>query len=419
MPLDAASARFTLPAGRGASATQCPGEWSRTIDQNPQCSFARGPTGAGAEGSFTSEFGAVSMPSFESLSATLAPRHWSLHSPPMSQRNWPADGAVASFFGPAARALLNDTGAARLKTACYQSMLAQALEIKTRVAIIRSSNSWGALTWQLNEVYPTGSWGSLEYGALSQAKRGQVTGGRWRLLHYLLRREVWVDTFAACGADGHCFVRSDSLEAQDCSVTIRVLDFATGNRTTVLARPAAHLGVGAGQVERFCAGAGVGAGGGATACTPLKDVLAAAGHGGCWAGGKVGCALELSADPGSTTMQLLDTPQQQALPAATVTFAIDPTAAATGNGKADKAGGDQRPLSPVAKVTLRATATALFVMLTTTAQGRFSDNGVTLLAGEDRVIEFLQFGGGGAAETVAELRKTLRVEHLAQAQAQA
>jgi hypothetical protein len=42
-----------------------------------------------------------------------------------------------------------------------------------RVEIFRSSNSWGALVWQLNDIYPSGSWGSLEYGAVGA--RGQVS----------------------------------------------------------------------------------------------------------------------------------------------------------------------------------------------------------------------------------------------------
>ena len=92
------------------------------------------------------------MPSFESLSASLSPAHYSLHSPPMAERNWPADGAVASYFGAAARLALNETGVRPLQRACYQSQLAQALRIKTHVELLRSSNSWGALIWQLNDV---------------------------------------------------------------------------------------------------------------------------------------------------------------------------------------------------------------------------------------------------------------------------
>lgn len=408
--LNSLSAEYTLPAGRAASLAQCPGSWNRTIDHVPQCRFARGDVGASYKGSFTSEFGAVAMPSFESLSATLVPKHWSLHSPPMSQRNWPADGAVASYFGLKARGKLNQTGAGSLKTACYQSMLAQALEIKSRVELIRSSNSFGALTWQLNEVFPTGSWGSLEYGAVSYP--GQVVGGRWRLLHYFLRREIWVDTLATCGVDGYCFVRSDSLEAQNCSVQVGVLNFAKGSRTVVMTKSGVSLGVGAGQLERFCFGTG---GSVRHGCTPLQNILTAAGHGACWntTTGRVGCALEVStrvigSGRSYENMLLLETPQHLALPAASVSLEIAAAPAAP----AAQAVGNHPGRVIVANITLKSTATALFVTLTTRAYGRFSDNGFTLVRGEERKIQFVQIGSGSIAKTVATLRSTIRVEHL-------
>ena len=48
----------------------------------------------------------------------------------------------------------------------------------------RSQNHFGLLVWQLNEIWPTGGWGSLEYGS---RRAGQVIGGRWKPLHYLYR----------------------------------------------------------------------------------------------------------------------------------------------------------------------------------------------------------------------------------------
>lgn len=119
---------------------KCP-SWNRSID-GASCRLARGLVGPSHPGSFTSEFGAVAMPSFESLSASLSADHYSLHSPPMAERNWPADGAVHEYFGLAARLALNLTGAVPLQRACYQSQLAQALRIKTVVELLRSSNSW-------------------------------------------------------------------------------------------------------------------------------------------------------------------------------------------------------------------------------------------------------------------------------------
>lgn len=49
---------------------------------------AIGPTAAGV---YASEFGCVAMSSFESMSVYLAEDHWTLHTPVMSQRNYPCD----------------------------------------------------------------------------------------------------------------------------------------------------------------------------------------------------------------------------------------------------------------------------------------------------------------------------------------
>lgn len=54
------------------------------------------PTGVEQAGHFASEFGCVAMSSFESMSATLAKEHWSLHSEPMIQRNYPCDNIIDS-----------------------------------------------------------------------------------------------------------------------------------------------------------------------------------------------------------------------------------------------------------------------------------------------------------------------------------
>ena len=51
----------------------------------------------------------------------------------------------------------------------------------------RAQNQFGALVWQLNEIWPTGGWGSVEYGS---AVEGQVLGGRWKPLQYLYRQGV-------------------------------------------------------------------------------------------------------------------------------------------------------------------------------------------------------------------------------------
>eukprot|EP01047_Picozoa_sp_COSAG01_P040744 COSAG01_NODE_3448_length_6086_cov_4.407049_7_plen_61_part_00 len=41
-----------------------------------------------------------------------------------------------------------------------------------------------------NELWPTSGWGSIEYGS---PVAGQVLGGRWKPLHYEMRRSTFAD----------------------------------------------------------------------------------------------------------------------------------------------------------------------------------------------------------------------------------
>ena len=93
--------------------------------------------------------------------------------------------------------------------------------------------------WQLAEIWPTGGWGSLEYGTPSQP--GQVLGGRWKPLHYFMRKSAYADVTAACGdamlqmgdagssAEGPtmCYVKNDSPRNFAGSVTVQLVHYAT------------------------------------------------------------------------------------------------------------------------------------------------------------------------------------------------
>ena len=68
-------------------------------------------------------------------------------------------------------------GEGPLKKQTYLCMLGQAIQRKTDIESWRSGNVWGTLLWQLNEIWPTGGWGSLEYGTPGHSA-GQVIGGR-------------------------------------------------------------------------------------------------------------------------------------------------------------------------------------------------------------------------------------------------
>ena len=55
-----------------------------------------------------------------------------------------------------------------------QCMLGQALLVKGSMELHRATNQFGTMIWQLGEIWPTGGWGSLEYGNPNMP--GQVCG---------------------------------------------------------------------------------------------------------------------------------------------------------------------------------------------------------------------------------------------------
>lgn len=142
---------------------------------------------------FKSEFGQVSLPAWETLAPALngSLGDWGVFSDIMVHRKHAgADLAkpLASVFGVDAAALANTTEAA-FKRVIYLTQLAQVLCVKTVVEELRrGDHTFGALLWQLNDVWQASSWGSLDYG------------GRWRALHHVFQAvfaptvvSVWVD----------------------------------------------------------------------------------------------------------------------------------------------------------------------------------------------------------------------------------
>ena len=132
------------------------------------------PTGLAFKNAYTSEFGSVGYSSFESMTGTLSPAHWSLHggAPPancssgwwlahctptnvMAQRNYPCDSIVVSYWG-GKQSDLDAVGEAAFQQQLFYCMMGQALVLKVLIEQHRASNSFGLQIWQLNEIWPTG-----------------------------------------------------------------------------------------------------------------------------------------------------------------------------------------------------------------------------------------------------------------------
>lgn len=71
---------------------------------------------------------------------------------------YPCDNFITAYFGnnAAVIASLNETGEAAFKRQLYQCTLGQALYLKSDIEQRRSDNQFGCVTWQLNEIWPTG-----------------------------------------------------------------------------------------------------------------------------------------------------------------------------------------------------------------------------------------------------------------------
>ena len=130
-------------------------------------------TGIAQSNVFASEFGCVVMSSFESMSPTIDPIHWSLHggAPPdnctggfnkvcignnvMAQRNYPCDSVIDAYFDTSGT-YYSDVGELPFKRGLYHCMLGQAIEMKSNIETRKSLNEIGHILWQLNEIWPTG-----------------------------------------------------------------------------------------------------------------------------------------------------------------------------------------------------------------------------------------------------------------------
>jgi len=215
-----------------------------------------------------------------------------------------------------------------------------------------------------------------------------VQGGRWKPLQYFLRRFLYRDHHVAASSDARVMARSDNaFSPTNASLSVSYMHLATGKVVAGLKFPAA-LAQGAAATAWSCAD-GVS---GTWNCTSWAKVLPTVG---CAADGS-DCVLLLALtenDSGAVlaeNFELLAPVWRLALPPAVVTAQV-------GSQQADGS----------VPITLTASATAMFVHLTTLAQGRFSDNSLILAPGVS-TVSFIPWGPLDAAL----LSSSLRVDHV-------
>ncbi|AWB28121.1 beta-mannosidase [Halococcoides cellulosivorans] len=182
---------------------------------------------------FVSEFGYQSFPSVETLLTVLDEGDCNPTAPLMEhhQRN----------PGGNERILTRLASQFRMPTAfeafVYLSQLQQGLAMKTAIEHWRrcKPTTWGALYWQLNDLWPVASWASIEYD------------GQWKAQQYMARRQFApvLVSFAPTHADEDendeaggagagaitaqtLWITSDRPDPIAGTVTLEILDIQTG-----------------------------------------------------------------------------------------------------------------------------------------------------------------------------------------------
>eukprot|EP01052_Picozoa_sp_SAG31_P011931 SAG31_NODE_687_length_12813_cov_2.597216_13_plen_248_part_00 len=231
-------------------------------------------------------------------------------------------------------------------------------------------------------------------------------GGRWKVLHYVLRQTAFADILAACSVDGVCYIKNDSPgKPWVGNVTISTMQLASGD-VDLISTQYFSLQAGAGVLQAFCA-SGDGDGN-KRSCQSLRDLLPQ-----CYNASSSMATCVLVVDVVSSgeivthNVVALAPPKMMVVPrnvsvSATVTTIPHEDNASSGG----------------VEVSLLARGgTALYVVATTTLAGRFSDNAITLAPNISATIQFLPFGELAekpTAEVAAKLTSNLRVEHMGQ-----
>lgn len=287
--------------------------------------------------------------------------------------------------------------------------------MKSDIEVRRSRNEHGTLTWQLGEIWPTGGWGSLEYGTVGWLD-GQVLGGRWKPLHHMLEQHLYRDVVAVCGADALCFVKnSNPLQPVFGKLHAVLFDIHTQKEIEI---SSSVIAVGAGPAaHRFC----LGDPSAQHDCPPYTAILAK--HQRTSVSSLVILRLGVTSSQDVTVSEenvvFIVPPANMTIPASTVAHNVSqPHPCSLLPGDVCSTVICLPPLrhdllctrSHALQVLLYvSSAPAMFVSLVTKEQGRFLRNNMLLTTGE-HVVEFLHLGEPQGAL----LQETIRVEHLYQ-----
>ena len=171
----------------------------------------------------------------------------------------------------------------------------------------------------------------------------KVMGGRWKPLHYFYKSSVLTDVTVACGGGGLCYIKNDSPFPFSGTMAIDAVTFSTGT-TTTLYNATIDMATGAGISQFFSIDL--------SNFNAQQQVLVAQ-------------AFNTSGERVCNNVIPLLPPMNLSVAMAEVTATVSDTINADGTVDID----------------VKTDKVALYVVLTTAAQGRFSDNAFLLKPG--------------------------------------
>jgi len=221
----------------------------------------------------------------------------------------------------------------------YLSQIQQGLAIKTAVEYWRSlkPHCMGTIYWQLNDTWPVASWSSLDYG------------GRWKAMHYLVRRFFQPVAVAAIPSEDGREIRfslvNDTTAAVEVDIAVSLITLSGERRPLTSARAACtpDAAITALTVD--------------TASIPADCLLA-------WRF-KASNGMEGEGHYVHGTYKALE---------------LEPAGLTVATEKIERDG--------TVAMNVTARGLALFVMIESETDGRYSDNAFDLAAGESRRIVF-------------------------------
>ena len=358
---------------------------------------SQGLFGISSPGLFTSEFGATSSSSFESMSATLSPTNWGIHGEALYWRSYSQDNIIESYFGKDAVNMSSIGNAAIFSRQLLLSQLASMLLVKQTTESMRATNNFGLLLWQLGEIYPTGGWGSIEYSG-PKGYLGQVLGGRWKPLHNLLADTLFKDVFIACGSEGQCYVRNDSpmIGITGGTIFLEFISLVSGKPFIPSIQLPITLPVGPASITFFCASNGSLQG----PCSSWSELLTASN---CKSDAS-DCIMFASVTD-STSKVLVTNPILLSPPSAIISNLRSPGLSFEIERPAPLPG------MPI-RIKVSSIAPALFVTLTSLAQGHFDKNAFFLSPINPLDVYFIPLTIESDSDVYSILETTLTIQSL-------